>query len=288
MMKSIAMLNGEFVDLSEPVINMEDRGYQFGDGVYEVTHVYNGRYFALEWHIERLFRSLRELSIPGIYTPEEIAGFHQAMLERSGFQEGGIYLQITRGTAPRSHAFPDLVVPCLTMTMRPGDRTKNAAQQAQGVRVITQPDIRWMRCDIKSLNLLGNVLSKQKAKEAGAFEAVLVRDDGIVTEGSSSNFFLVKDDVLWTHPADNMILGGVTRRVLLEKIAPQLKLHVVEKTFTMDFVKKADEAFLTGTSTEIMPVTKIDRDQVGNGEPGEITRKIQAAYQELIQQVCYW
>ena len=287
MTESVAMINGEFVDVNEPLIGMEDRGYQFGDGVYEVTHVYNGRCFAIEWHIERLFRSLRELSIPGIYTPEEIFNFHQAILDKSGFQEGAIYMQITRGTAPRTHAFPKLVAPCLTMTMRPGNRAQNAAQQEQGVKVITQPDIRWMRCDIKSLNLLGNVLSKQKAKEAGVFEALLVRDDGTVTEGSSSNFYVVKDDVLWTHPVDNMILNGVTRRILMEKIITKLGIQVVEKNFNLDFVKTASEAFLTGTSTEVMPVIKINRDVVGTGEPGEMTRKIQHAYQELIQEVCY-
>ncbi len=287
MLESIAMINGDFVDVNDPVVTMEDRGYQFGDGVYEVTHVYNGRCFALQWHIDRLFRSLRELAIPGIYTPEEIVEFHQALLDKSGFKEGGIYLQITRGTAPRTHHFPEQVVPCLTMTMRPGDRTQGELMRDKGAKIITVPDIRWLRCDIKSLNLLGNVLGKQKAKEAGAYEAVQVRDNGTVTEGTSSNFYLVKDDVLWTHPTNNLILNGVTRRILMEKIAPSLGLHVVEKTFTMDFVKKTDEAFLTSTSMEIMPVVSIDREAVGDGTPGQVTRKIQAAYQALIQEECY-
>lgn len=287
MVESIALINGDFVDVNDPVVTMEDRGYQFGDGVYEVTHVYNGRCFALQWHIDRLFRSLRELSIPGVYTPEEIVEFHQAILAKSGFQEGGIYLQITRGTAPRTHHFPEQVLPCLTMTMRPGQRAQGDLLRETGAKIITTPDIRWLRCDIKSLNLLGNVLGKQKAKEAGAYEALQVRDNGIVTEGTSSNFYLVKDDVLWTHPTNNLILNGVTRRILMEKIAPSLGLHVVEKTFTLDFVSKADEAFLTSTSMEIMPVVEIDRTAVGDGAPGGVTRKIQAAYQALIQDECY-
>jgi D-alanine transaminase len=280
---ALGYIDGNIVDLKELVVPMEDRGYQFGDGVYEYTKVYNGKLFSLQAHIDRLYRSLRELRIPAVFTFDEMAGIHERLIAESGIKEGGIYLQITRGWAPRSHNFPDTVVPCLTMTIRPGNF--NATQWETGVGVMSVPDERWLRCDIKSLNLLANVLAKQKAKEVGCFEAIQIRDK-MLTEGSSSNLFIVKDEVVWTHPANHLILKGVARTRILEELLPAQGLSVLEKAFTLDVALGADEAFLSGTTTEVMPIVTIDGRPVGGGKVGPITRTIQKAYKDLIAKEC--
>lgn len=283
-MKPIGLLDGKIIDLNDNIVSMEDRGHQFGDGVYEVTRVYNGRSFALKLHIDRLYRSLRELSIPAVYTYEELAAFHDQLIKESGIMDAAIYLQITRGVSPRAHGFPDNVVPRLTMSIRPASAApdKNKLEGAKGLFI---PDERWLRCDIKSLNLLGNVMGKQKAKEAGCFEGIQVRD-GIVTEGTSSNFFVIKDGVAWTHPLSNLILTGVTRTLILEKMAPELGLVVVEKKFDEAFVRSAEEAFISGTNSEIVPIVTISGQPIGNGSVGPITRKIQEAYWAMIDKEC--
>lgn len=283
-MKELGLINGRLVDMNENVVTMEDRGHQFGDGVYEVTKVYNGKCFALRPHLERLYQSLRAIRIPATYTFEELVQFHEALIKESGIKEGAIYLQITRGAAPRVHPFPEQVVPCLTMSIRPSGPVKQELRD-NGVNIILIPDERWLRCDIKSLNLLSNVLGKQQAKEAGCYEAVMVRGD-YVTEGTSSNFFVVKDGVIWTHPATNLILKGITRTIVLERLAKELDLTILEKAFDVSFVKGASEAFLTGTSTEIMPVVSIDGKMVNAGIIGPITRKLQDAYTQLINDEC--
>lgn len=282
-MGALGYIDGRTVDLKELVIAMEDRGYQFGDGVYEYTKVYNGKCFSLKPHIDRLYRSLRELRIPAVFTFDEMAGIHERLIRESDIQNGGIYLQITRGWAPRAHNFPDNVVPCLTMTIRPS--TLNPSLWDNGVGVLSVPDERWLRCDIKSLNLLGNILGKQKAKEAGCYEAIQIRDN-MVTEGTSSNFFIVKDEVLWSYPVGNLILKGVTRTRVVEEIAPSLKLSFLEKAFPLETALKADEAFLSGTTTEIMPIITIDGKPVGDGKVGPVTKKIQNAYKAMIDQEC--
>ena len=283
-MKAIGFINGKLSDLNDTVISMEDRGYQFGDGVYEFTEIYNGRLFGFQEHMNRLFRSLRELRIPAVYTERELEDFHYQLIEASGVNQGGVYLQITRGVAPRVHFFPETVTPCLTMSLRPAGASKEELRK-KGTKITLIPDERWLRCDIKSLNLLGNVLGKQKAKEAGCYEGVMIRD-GKITEGTSSNIFMVKDDVLWTHPTNNLILKGITRTFVMEKIVPELGLTVIEKPFTPEFLKSADEVFLSGTSTEIMPITVIDGKPVANGEVGTMTAKIQEAYNQLIISTC--
>lgn len=283
-MRELGLINGRLISMDETVVSMEDRGHQFGDGVYEVTKVYNGRCFALRPHLDRLYQSLRAIRIPAIYTFEELVQFHEALIKESGITEGAIYLQITRGTAPRVHPFPEQVVPCLTMSIRPAGPI-NQEMREKGVKIILIPDERWLRCDIKSLNLLSNVLGKQQAKEAGCYEAVMVRGE-YVTEGTSSNFFVVKDGVIWTHPATNLILKGITRSIILERLAKDLDLTILEKPFDISFVKGVSEAFLTGTSTEIMPVTSIDGKAVHDGTVGPITRKLQLAYTQLIDEEC--
>ncbi len=283
-MKELGLINGRLIEINENVITMEDRGHQFGDGVYEVTKVYNGKCFALRPHLDRLYQSLRAIRIPATYTFEELVQFHEALIKESGIREGAIYLQITRGAAPRVHPFPEQVVPCLTMSIRPSGPI-NQELREKGVKIILIPDERWLRCDIKSLNLLSNVLGKQQAKEAGCYEAVMIRGEH-VTEGTSSNFFVVKDGIIWTHPATNLILKGITRTIILERLAKELDLTILEKAFDVSFVQGASEAFLSGTSTEVMPVTSIDGKAVHDGTVGPITRKLQLAYTKLIDEEC--
>ncbi|MDU4962070.1 MAG: D-amino-acid transaminase [Sporomusaceae bacterium] len=284
-MKALGLVDGRIVDLAENVVPMEDRGHQFGDGVYEVTRLYNGRLFAFQAHMERLFRSLRALRIPVVYTEEDLLSAHQALVDESGISDAGIYLQITRGVAPRAHNFPEHTVPRLSMSIRPANNV-TATLAKTGAKALFTEDERWLRCDIKSLNLLGNVLAKQKAKENGCFEAILVRENGVVTEGTSSSFMVVKGGVIWTHPLTKLILPSVTRKIIIEKILPGLDLPIIEKTFDVAFAKTADEAFVCGTQTEIMPLIALDNQPVGNGEAGPITRKLQAAYQAIIDQEC--
>lgn len=284
---NIALINGEIVDINQPVITLQDRGYNFGDGVYEVTPFYNKKCFTLVPHLERLFASMKSLHIPAVYTMEELIEFHEKLIEASGLEQGYIYLQITRGEAPRAHPFPEQVVPCLTMHVHEINETQISLHQEQGVKCISHPDLRWLRCDIKSLNLLGAVLAKQKAKEAGAYEAILYRENDVITEGSSSNFMVVKDGILWTHPANNLVLNGITRRIILEKICPQLKLSFVEKAFNLEFIKTVDEAFVTASTIGATPVLRVDKVQIGDGEVGPVTKNIQDAFKSFIKLECY-
>jgi D-alanine transaminase len=283
-MKALGLVDGTITDLNENVVPMEDRGHQFGDGVYEVTKVYNGRSFALKPHLDRLYRSLREIRIPATYTPDELAAFHELLIKESKILNGAVYLQITRGVSPRMHGFPEQIIPRLSMSIRPAGAGNETLWQ-QGTKIILIEDERWLRCDIKSLNLLANIMGKQKAKEAGCFEAVMVRN-GFITEGTSSNFFAVKDGVLWTYPAGNLILKGITRTIIMERLAKDLALHILEKPFAPNFIDGAAEAFLCGTSTEIMPVVNVNGKKVGDGLPGPLTRRLQQAYRQLIEEEC--
>lgn len=287
-MKGAALINGHIVDIQQPVIDMLDRGYMFGDGVYEITPFFNGKCFGLIPHIERLFYSLKETQIPAVYTMEELVEFHELLIEKSDFKDGAIYLQVTRGSsAERTHYFPDQVVPCLTMHSFPLNLEAIQKRKLEGVKAITYPDIRWMRCDIKSLNLLGAAMAKQKAHEADAYEAILYRENGVVTECSSSNFMVVKDGVIWTHPKNNYILNGINRRIVMERLMQECEVTIVEKTFDMDFVKNAQEAFATSSSCMIMPIVNIDGKPVGDGNVGEVTKKLIAGFDRFLQQECY-
>lgn len=285
-MSSLGFFDGEFIEINDRMVSIEDRGYQFGDGIYEATHVYNKKCFALDRHLERCTRSLRELKIPIVYTYDELTEIHQELIEKSGFDEALIYFQITRGTAPRNHYFPEKVVPHLSITIRPAETRTD--WQASGIKCIIAEDQRWLRCDIKSLNLLGNVLAKQEAHEKGCQEAFLVRKaTNTVTEGASSNAFIVKDGIVWTHPLSNLILKGITRSILLEEIAPKLGIAVVEKAFTPEFALTADEAFITNTSFQVMPVVKLGSQEISTGKPGEITLQLQQAYKEIVKKECF-
>lgn len=276
-MSRVAYVNGLYVPHGQAAVHVEDRGYQFADGVYEMMGVRNGRLIDVEPHLDRLERSLAELEIPRPMSRAALKLVMRELLRRNRVRDGMIYVQMTRGVAPRNHAFPKACPASVVMTAR---RTKPVTweQLRAGVSVITIPDIRWKRCDIKTVSLLANVLGKQKALAAGAHEAWQVDGDGFVTEGTSTNAWIVTDSgQIVTRHADDAILSGITRRALLG-LAKEQRLALVERPFTVEEAKGAREAFITSTTSYIVPVVKIDGATVGSGKPGPVTRKLQDRY----------
>lgn len=280
---AFAILDGKLIDRSEAVVDIEDRGYQFGDGVYEVIRVYNRKMFTAAEHMERFFRSSSSIGITIPYTPEQLTRMLAELIEKDNLNTGIIYMQITRGAAPRNHAYPTgNVRPALSAytkeMKRPDENLKN------GVRTILTEDIRWLRCDIKSLNLLGNIMAKQKAAENGCYEAIQHRGQD-VTEGSSSNVFIVKDGAVITHVSNNLILKGITKDVILDSCSKS-QIPVEERTFTLEELAQADEVFLSSTTSEVTPIVEIDGKPVKDGQPGPITRKLQELFLEEIVTQC--
>ncbi|MEH6971969.1 D-amino-acid transaminase [Bacillus sp. JJ675] len=275
------LFNGRLMDRSECAVDIEDRGYQFGDGVYEVIRIYNGTLYTLDEHVARFFKSAAEIRIDLPFSEDELKSDLKGLIKANQVQDGGLYLQATRGTAPRKHQYPAGLDPQVTAYTFPIKKPVN--EQQTGVSVITEEDLRWLRCDIKSLNLLYNVMIKQKAHEASSFEAILVRD-GLVTEGTSSNVYAVKDQVIYTHPATNLILNGITRRTLLELIQKN-GWQYEEKAMSKDELMNADEVFISSTTAEVIPVTVIDGQNVGTGVPGPRTKEVQKALEEHILSV---
>ncbi|UFJ42942.1 D-amino-acid transaminase [Brevibacillus humidisoli] len=274
-------VDGRWVEAAEAYIHPEDRGYQFGDGIYEVFRIYQGKIYQWEAHYTRLARSAKELQIAFPWTSSELQSIAEQLLDKNSITETDdaiLYMQVTRGTAPRQHEFPEGLRPILSAFARKKERPR--AEMQNGIAAALIPDIRWLRCDIKSLNLLGAAMAKQQAKQQGAFEAILHRD-GTVTEGSSSNLFVVKDNVLYTHPANHLILHGITRQIVIA-LAGTLSLEVREETFDAEFLKQADELFFTGTTVEVMPVVSLDGKPVGSGQVGEVVRKLQEAFEGTI------
>jgi len=270
-MPDIACVNGRFGPLADAVVGIEDRGFQFGDGVYEVIRTYRRQPFLLEAHLARLERSARALQLSIGHTEARWRSLIREGLRLSGFPETKIYLQITRGSAPRDHAFPVDPSPTTVLTfreLRPLDRVVRNA----GVRAVTTEDIRWGRCDIKSVNLLPNVLARQLAKEAGVFEAILVRDE-LVTEGSVSNVVVVRNGTILTAPEGPRILSGVTRALVLE-LARKEGFPVVETFVTREELFTMSEVFLTGTTVEVLPVVLVDGRTIGTGEPGPVSQTL--------------
>lgn len=272
-MGRIAYVNGRYVPHAEAAVHIEDRGYQFADGVYEVLAVYKGKLIDEPGHIERLDRSLRELRIDWPVTPRVLAVLMRETVRRNRLTDGTIYLQVTRGVAPRSHPFPEGAAPALVMTIKAKDL--NTLKGGIPTKVITVPDQRWARPDIKSVALLPNCLAQQQAKEAGCYEAWQVDRDGYVTEGTMSNAWIVSaKGELVTRSADgNVILNGITRLAVLD-VAKAAKVKLVQRPFTVAEAKKAREAFLTSTTSFVKPVVEVDGRKVGNGEPGPITRQL--------------
>jgi len=274
-MPDIGFLNGRFMALEDVKISVEDRGFQFGDGVYEVVRTYGGTPFRLQEHLQRLQRSVQALALPMPLTLDEWSDFVREGVKRAGYSEHKIYIQITRGVSPRDHAFPGHQDATCVMTVREL-RGLDPALRRSGVSAITTPDLRWGRCDIKSLNLLPNVLARQQAKEAGVFEAVFVRND-IVTEGAVSNVMIVSKGRLCTAPEDARILSGVTRSLVLD-LARKAGIGVQERDILLDELQAADEALLTGTTVEVLPLVRLDGRPIGGGVPGPVTTRLAGSF----------
>lgn len=273
-----SLWNDQIVKEDDVVINQEDRGYQFGDGIYEVVKVYNGEFFTAQEHIDRFYESADKIRITIPYTKDKLMMMLHELVEKNNLGTGHVYFQITRGAGSRNHIFPGAdVKPVFTATVKENPRP--IANFEKGVKAIILDDIRWLRCDIKSLNLLGAVLAKQEAHEKGAYEAILHRD-GVVTEGSSSNIFAIKNDTLYTHPANNLILNGITRRVVIE-CAKEIGLTVSETAFTVEEMLEMDELIVTSTTSEVTPIVELEGKPFGNGV-GKWTRKLQAQFETKI------
>jgi D-alanine transaminase len=270
-------VNGEIIDRADAKIDIEDRGYQFGDGIYEVIRVYGGNTFTMKEHMERLYQSAEKMKLAIPYSEEELTAYLLELIDSNLVKDGIVYLQVTRGVSARQHHFPsgDVIGSVVAYTK---DFPVPSQQMEQGVTAKLVEDIRWLRCDIKSLNLLGNLLAKEEAASEGHFEAILHRGD-TVTEGSSSNAFMVKDGVIYTHPATNLILNGITRRVI-EDLCRENNISFQEETFRVRDLLEADEVFIASTTSEVMPVIKIDQQMIGNGKSGSVTKRLQALFSE--------
>lgn len=276
-MQELAYVNGKFLPIQEAMVPIEDRGYQFGDAVYEVVNSFNGKFFGLEEHLDRLERSLSELSYPTV-SREKVKDSMLEILKRSGMDRASVYLQISRGVAPRNHAYSGLNGVQMIMTIRPVKEVPETLR-TKGVSVITVEDIRWARCDIKTVQLLANALAKQKAIDAGAYDAIFVTPEGVVRETTISNLFIVKNGIVITHPANHRILNGITRIMTID-CCREVSLPIEERTFTVKDMFAADEVFFSGTTIEVLPVVTIDDQTVADGEPGPITKQLYDALHE--------
>ncbi len=284
-MSRIAYVNGQYVPHRTASIHIEDRGYQFADGVYEVVTIFNNRMIDEEGHLDRLWRSLDELKMDAPMKRAPLKMVMREVIRRNGIENGIIYLQVTRGVAPRDHPFPKHVAPALVMTAKRLSMEKSQKTAEAGVNVITVPDIRWTRRDIKSVSLLPNVLAKQEAKEKGAYEAFQIDEDGMVTEGSSTNAWIVtQEGKVVTRPTSNSILAGITRGSLLR----ELEKHNIDlelRSFSKEELLSAREVFLTSSTTYVMPVVKVDDKIIGNGHPGIVSQQLRAIYEKFMQEI---
>ncbi len=274
-MPDIGYLNGQFSPLEEIKISPDDRGFLFGDGVYEVIRAYHGVPAFWSEHFARLIRSAREIQLTFSLEPTDFQRLLLSGLQQSGYREGKIYIQLTRGVAPREHIFPSQGEPTVFLSFRNMNSLPTMVCQ-QGVSAITLPDIRWDRCDIKSLNLLPNVLAKQKAQEANAFEAIFVRD-GWVTEGATSNIFVVKDGVLITPERSHFVLAGVTQQQVVT-LAQAKGLDVQFRPIALSDLFQSDEVFLVGTTIEVLPVIQVNGQTIRDGRAGPITTTLQKQF----------
>lgn len=274
-------LNGRYLDHTEATIPVDDRGFLFADGVYEVIRIYGGRPFLADPHLRRMRAGLAALYIDaGIV--DGLNDVAERLIRENGVDgDGTIYIQITRGVAPRRHAFPDPGVQPTVYVFAKAFKQYPAEYFEKGVAAIAVPDVRWSRCDIKSIALLPNVLANQQAHQAGAFEALFIKD-GVLIEGSHSNLFGVLDGTLMTYPSCNYILSGITRALVLT-MARELDIPFAEAALPWDRIDDVQELFLSGTTTEVMPVTTVDSRVIGDGRRGPITTRLQQAYRERIE-----
>ncbi len=276
-MPSLACLDGELMPVDQARVPISDRGFLFGDAVYEMFRLYGGRPWLEAEHMARLRRSLAEMELPGVDL-EALARRIRRTIEASEVVDGTAYVHITRGVAPRAHAFPDPPVPPTELiVVRPYDDSATAARREAGVAVVSRPDLRWKRCDVKSTNLLANVIALNSAAREGAAEALLVDPEGLVTEATHSSVLWVRDGRIEGTPNDSAILPGTTR-FLTQAIAAAEGIPFAEARVTLDEFRRADEAFLVGTTIEVMPINTVDGQPIAHGRPGPIARRLQAAY----------
>lgn len=283
-MPRIAYVNGRYEPHARASVHVEDRGYQFADGVYEVCEVARGNLMDVTRHLDRLDRSLSELKIAWPLSRRSLEMIMAEVVRRNRVENGLVYLQVTRGVAPRDHVFPSASTrSALVVTSKRSDPKAAAKRAEQGIKIITVPENRWERVDIKTVGLLPNVMARQKAKEAGAQEAWFIDPDGTVKEGAATNAWIVTaDGKLVTRPADFGILRGVTRATVMD-IAKKLGLTVEERAFSVDEAKRAKEAFITAATTVVMPVVAIDGDSVANGHPGSVTLSLRNAFFDVAE-----
>ena len=279
-MNRIVYVNGEYLHESEAKVSVFDRGFLFADGVYEVTPVINGKLVDYDPHMERLDRSLKELKMAWPCNIVEMTAMHNELIMRNNLSEGIIYMQVTRGVADRQFNFPKDIKSSLVAFTQVMKLVDNPNART-GVKVVTTPDIRWLRRDIKSIMLLAPVLGKEEAYQKGAAEGWMV-EDGFVTEGTSSNAYIVKDDKIITRPLSTRILAGCTRRALF-RLAKEHGVTIEERLFTPEEAYAADEAFLSSASQFVMPITEIDGHRIGGGQPGPVVRKLREIFLEEAQ-----
>ncbi|MGC6511393.1 MAG: D-amino-acid transaminase [Parvibaculales bacterium] len=279
-MARIAYIDGQYMPLSEAHVNVEDRSYQFSDGVYEVFALRDGHLIDEEAHFDRLDRSLSEMSIPAVMSRQAMRLVVRETIRKNAVTSGVVYLQISRGVAPRNHIYPDGLKPVLIITVRPQQKDAINRLKCEGIAVVSHPDQRWARCDIKSISLLPNILARQSAKQAQAQEAWLLDGNGFVTEGAATNAWILSaEGTLVTRPSGADILPGITREILLQVIKGQ-GLNFVERPFTLDEAFEAQEAFSTASTMTIFPVVSIDGQKIGSGLPGSLTLQLFDAYEK--------
>ncbi len=279
-MGELVYLNGWTGPFEDAFVSVNDRGYNFGDGVYEVIRVYGGKMFALEEHLQRLEMSAAAVEINMPWNSHQLAAIVEGVLKQSNIREAMVYMQVTRGVAPRNHLFDPDIKPGLLVTVRNVPEISPAIY-SEGVKVITQPEFRWQMRNVKSISLQAAVLAKHRARKAGAAEVVFVLPDGTVTECGASNIFIVREGILMTHPADNRILAGVTRQQVLG-LAEAAGLKVMVAPFYMADLLGADEVFITGTVSEIVPVVAVDDRQVASGRSGPLTERLRRDFAALV------
>lgn len=273
-----AFLDGEYKLLEACQISPLDRGFIFGDGIYELIPVYKNKAFYLQNHLMRLHRSMGEIRINNPYSITEWENIIEKLIQQSQADDLAVYIQVTRGVAPRDHAFPEEVNPTVFAMANPlATVSKDLLQN--GVSLATTEDIRWQRCDIKVITLLPNILARQDAAKSSAIEAILIRD-GYALEGSASNLFVVRDGIVYTHPKDNLILPGITREVVLE-LLEGLGIEYEEKAIPEEWLYSSEEIWITSSTKEVLPATRVDQHTIGNGMPGETWEKIYLSYQQL-------
>ena len=282
-MSRIAYVNGQYVPHIHACVHIEDRGYQFADGVYEVVTIINNRLIDENGHLDRLWRSLSELRIEPPMQRRPLRLAMREVIRRNRIANGIIYIQVTRGVAPRDHPFPKNTKPALVMTAKRLSLDKARRMSERGVKVATVTDIRWARCDIKSISLLPNILAKQEAKDKGAYESFMIDADGMVTEGSSTNAWIVNaDGHVITRPTSHAILPGITRQSVIRELKRN-GLVLEERSFSKEELLNAREVFLTSSTSYVLPVVEVDDRVIGNGRPGSVSLSLRRLYEDYMK-----